>query len=707
MNKKFLAFLNTMESMLKKSKLFISNRKIALVISTILILPFALGHLLVLISFANKNIIDITNYLMNPIYTLVSAIIIQFVFGYRFYLEMYKEIFIRKRTGLNTLVGSSTLLCFLWSISLFFYNVIINNTIYNSDGYQYFFEVGCAIIYFVILGKVISSHLKLKSISDINSVAKLIPKNAYIYDPITKTKTEILCSNIKVNDLIFVAKNQIIPLDAIIYENHTYCDESFLSGEIEPVYKTKGSLVYGSSINLGQDIILKAKQKANQSKIALILRKIKKLQNSKPKIQKIADKFSRIFSPIVLSLALLSFLIHFFLGFQLQEVFNLNFKANFTQFNSADFNWQKNFASALYYAIALIAIACPCAIGIATPLAIIIGSGIAIKNGIIFNKHDVFEKIKKLNLFAFDKTGTLTEGKLEVVKILGKLQYLAIFLEMEKNSIHPIAKTISSYIIKNYQLDRFDLDSVEEIAGKGIKAYKNNDTYLICAANQISSNIDLNQKLLKQFSSTNKTELNQLALIKNQKVIMYIFLKDKLRIGAKNVIRQLDNQKIKSIIISGDKKENVASIANQLDISEYYFKKDPLQKAAILEKEKKLNKFVGYIGDGLNDLVALEEADFSISNSLVNEQANKIADISIINGDILNIYRAIYLSKKTRSLIIFNFIWAFSYNLIALPLAFLEFIPPIISTLFMAFSEISIILNTLWAKYRITKKFPK
>lgn len=300
----------------------------------------------------------------------------------------------------------------------------------------------------------------------------------------------------------------------------------------------------------------------------------------------------------------------------------------------------------------MIAIACPCALGLATPLAIAIGLGVASKNNIVFNTKEIFEKIKNLNAIAFDKTGTLTIGKLQVVNSTDKkFKYKDIVYTLESQSIHPLADSLVNYL-SQHESNLLKFKDLKEEIGFGIKATIDNHTYVISSKQKL-----LEKKYtLSVKNSLKKEDVTEIALAQDGNIVAIYQLKDELNPNAKEVIKYLHKNNIETYMITGDNENNAIAIAKQTGIKKYFANVKPEQKGKIVEQIQNKGKSVAYVGDGINDLIALKQANLSISISITNESAKDVSDLNIANGDIMNIYKAIKITKLTRRAIIYNII---------------------------------------------------
>lgn len=637
-------------------------------------------------------------------YVFVCAAIVIFYFGRTYYLWCFHEIFKLKKIGMSTLITISTWLSFFYSTYILISETIQYAHSVPQQHIMTFFEIGATIIAIVNLGEFISMKIKSRSQKDIDQIFKLQVDKSLKFNDKSKSFIEVETKDLEIGDLIQIHKGAKIPIDGIVTQNNTEVDESLLTGEALPVIKNINDKVISSSINIGAPFILRVSTKFNDSFIQKIIHNVKSMEDSKTKSSKIVDKVSKWFTPIILLCGVLAFLLQMFVP----NILSLsNGSGLFGNVNLEGFNepWERG----LYFFIATISIACPCAIGIAAPIAILVGVGKGAKNGILFSNAETFEKIKKINVIAFDKTGTLTEGKLKVEHFYGDKSNLDIILKIEQNSLHPLAKSLVQYCEEKKVIVSAKKLIINEIAGIGLLA--NNNQYIVCSLKYaIEQRYKIANQIKKDFDSLMKSINDEsffrtlIVFVEKDIILNIIVFQDNIRSDAKKIISALQKKRIEICIISGDNQNNVKYVANTLGIEKYFFEVKPEEKASIIKNMQLENKHVAYVGDGINDLIALQQADLSFSMTHDNEAAKSIADINLIDLNIANIYKTIYLTKQTRWAIITNLLWAFGYNIAVVPLAILGFIPAIVGVYIMAISDITVNLNSLIFKAIKVKK---
>lgn len=629
-------------------------------------------------------------------YVFAAAGITIFYFGRQYYLWSFHEIFKLKRIGMSTLITISTWVAFFYSTYLLIDQTItLVNTGINPH-IMTFFEVGATIIAIVNLGEFISAYIKSKSQKDIDQIFKLQNNNAYKFNPNTKSFELVETKTLVIGDLIQVRKGEKFPIDGIIKNNVTEVDESLLTGEVLPVVKKIGDKVISGSINLGSPVQLTVSSTYDNSFIQKIVQNVKNMDESKVAVARMVDKVSKWFTPVILLCGVLAFLLQVYVP----NILDISSATGlFGNVHLAGLNepWQRG----LYFFIATISISCPCALGIAAPLAVLVGVGKGAKNGIIFNNAEAFEKIKKINAIAFDKTGTLTEGKLKVSNVYGNKENLSIIFRMEEVSLHPLAKSFIEYCNENKIKPSDRKLELLEKAGLGIIEEKNK--FIVCSLqhaldNKFSFAKDLEKVLQQIETEKQKSFLVRTIVIfaKAKKVENIIVFEDQIRSDAKKCIQAFKKENIEVYMITGDNFDNAKVVANELGIDNFYAQVKPDEKASIIKGIQDQKKSVAYVGDGINDLIALQQSDLSFSMSADNDAAKSISDVTLVDLNIANIYKSIYLTKQTRYGIISNLIWAFAYNIVTVPLAILGFIPAIIGVYIMAISDITVNLNS-WA----------
>lgn len=559
-------------------------------------------------------------------------------------------------SSLKTGIPNMDVLIFIGSSAAFFYS-IYGSFLLNSQDYL-FFETTATIITLVLLGNVLEHKSVQKTttaIGDLSSIQEVVAKievNGII--------KEVNFDNIKVGDILIVNSGDKIPTDGVIVSGSAYIDESMITGESIPTNKNKDADVIGGTIITDGNVKIKASKVGNDTLLSQIIELVKNAQNNKPNIQKLGDQVSAVFVPIVLSIAILTFFIgHYYFLLSMQE--------------------------ALLRGIAVLVISCPCAMGLATPTAVMVGIGRAAKNGILIKGGDSLEKLASIKSIVFDKTGTLTTGKFIVSNFNAinedEQKIKNIIYNIEQHSSHPIAKSLCSAFKENSS--SIELNNIIEEKGVSISAKIDNDLYTIG-----SSNIHLS------------AERHDLFVLKNDRLIATLDISDELKTNTDLVVSSLNKTGYTTTLLSGDKKDKCDMLAKELGITTTFSEQLPQDKIAKIEEL--VNQYpTAMVGDGINDAPALAKATIGISLGNATQIAIQSADVVLLNNeDLKQLPQALQLGKHTLLTIKQNLFWAFSYNLVAIPIAFLGFLNPMWAALFMAFSDVIVIGNSIRLRYK-------
>ena len=563
-------------------------------------------------------------------------------------------------SSLKTGIPNMDVLIFIGSSAAFFYSIygwlIFGGT---AEMHHYlFFETTATIITLVLLGNVLEHKSVQKTttaIGDLSSIQEVIAKievNGII--------KEVSFDDIKVGDILVVNSGDKIPTDGIIVSGSAYIDESMITGESIPTSKNKDADVIGGTIITDGNVKIKASKVGSDTLLSQIIELVKNAQNNKPNIQKLGDQVSAVFVPVVLSIAILTFFIgHYYFLLSMQE--------------------------ALLRGIAVLVISCPCAMGLATPTAVMVGIGRAAKNGILIKGGDSLEKLASIKSIVFDKTGTLTTGKF-IVSNFNAINEDAqkiknIIYNIEQHSSHPIAKSLCSEFKENSS--PLELNNIIEEKGVSISAKIEDDIYTIG-----SSNIHLSD------------ERHDLFVLKNNTLIATLDISDELKTNTDLVVSSLHKTGYTTTLLSGDKKDKCDKLSKELGIRTTFSEQLPQDKIAKIEEQ--VNQYpTAMVGDGINDAPALAKATIGISLGNATQIAIQSADVILLNNENLEqLPQAFQLGKHTLLTIKQNLFWAFSYNLVAIPIAFLGLLNPMWAALFMAFSDVIVIGNSIRLRYK-------
>lgn len=593
---------------------------------------------------------------------LMLATIVVFYFGWRFHKMAFAQAK-KFRANMDTLISMGTLVAYFYSLWAMF------------SGRDTFFETAAIITTLILLGKYFEAKSTGQAGEAMRKLMELGVKKARLV--VDGREKEVNIFEVKVGDIVRVLPGEKIPLDGVVLEGESNIDESMLTGESLPVEKKKYSSVFGATVN--QDGVLKIKvmQIGEGTVLAQIIKTVEEAQGSKAPIQKLADKVSGIFVPVVIALAILTFSGWYFAA--------------------------HNFTTALTNAVAVLVIACPCALGLATPTAIMVGTGRGSKSGILFKKGESFEQAKNISMVVFDKTGTLTKGKPEIRKIIanpGKKyseeKILKIAASLAKNSEHPLSKAIANYAgEKNIKLA--ETENVKETRGKGVSGECiEHQTKLFLGNKKLLEDNNLDIKWADEILDDEKIGIGtRLFVAHGQDVVGAVILADEIRNEARQVVEELKKMGLKIAMITGDNKKTAEYIAEELGIKNVLSEVLPSGKAAEIKKLQKQGEKIIFVGDGINDAPSLVQADLGIAMGSAQDIAKEAGQIILVQNNLEKVVEAINVSRLTFKTIRQNLFWAFGYNVIAIPLAMAGLLNPVIAAAAMAMSSVSVVANSL------------
>ncbi|NLX62394.1 MAG: copper-translocating P-type ATPase [Tissierellia bacterium] len=599
------------------------------------------------------------NILTNGYFQLVLATFVQFVIGSRFYVGAYKSL----RGGganMDVLVALGTTAAYFYSI----YNLVI-----GID--EYYFEASAVIITLILLGKTFEAVAKGRTSEAIKKLIGLQPKTARVIRD--GREVDLPIEEVVIGDIVVVRPGEKIPVDGVIVEGNSSIDESMITGESIPIDKSVGDEVIGATINKFGSFKFKATKVGKDTVLAQIVKLVEEAQGSKAPVQRLADKISGIFVPIVVAIALITLL-----GYYLIQ---------------GDFN------TGLINAVAVLVIACPCALGLATPTAIMVGTGKGAENGILFKSGEHLEKAHEMDTIVLDKTGTITKGEPEVTDIvpLGHIdrdELLKIAASVEKTSEHPLGQAI----VRKAEEELLMVVEAKEfsaIPGKGIKAKLEDETVYV-GNRRLMEEENINVKSLEEKLSQLEEEGKTAMLVAlDGKVVVIIAVADQIKDNSKEAIRKLMDMGLEVYMITGDNERTARAIGKQVGIKNVLAEVLPENKAEVVEKIKAEGKKVGMVGDGINDAPALVAADVGFAIGTGTDVAIEAADVTLMRGDLMGVVTAIRLSHRTMKTIKQNLFWAFFYNSVGIPFSALGFLNPMIAGAAMAFSSVSVVTNSL------------
>ena len=617
-----------------------------------------------------RELIPFTDFQLNKILLILTTPVI-FISGKRFFKIFWNNLK-HFTADMNSLVAVGTGAAFSFSVLITLFPELILKA--NEIPHVYF-DTTVVIITLILMGKWLEARAKTKTGSAIKKLIALKPKTALIKS--TDGEKVINVTELKNGDIVIVKPGEKIPADGIIKSGHSTVDESMLTGESFPVEKAEGDKIFGGTINKSGSFEFEVTATGIDSVLGKIITLVEDAQGSKAPIQKLADKVAAVFVPIVIVIAVITFIVWFTIG------------------------GDDAFTKALINFVAVLIIACPCAMGLATPTALIVGIGKGAENGILIKDGEHLELAYKINTVLFDKTGTITEGKPFVNKVVSngydENELIKLAASLEKRSEHPLAEAIVNYA-KSKAISTTDPEKFESTTGFGLTGIVENKKIVIGNKNFLSNNnLTSNDFADKadQLSSEGKTVVHVAIDGKSSGIIA---IEDPIKNTSAEAIKELKRLNIKTIMITGDNKQNAEHIAKQLGIDDFEAEVPPEDKANIVSNYQKQGEIIAMVGDGINDAPALAQADVGIAVGTGTDVAIETGDIVLIKGDLMGVVRAFKLSKATIRTIKQNLFWAFIYNSVGIPLAAIGWLNPMFAALAMAFSSVSVVTNSLRLK---------
>lgn len=603
----------------------------------------------------------------DKIFFFLTTLII-FLPGRRFFISAYKSAK-NFSADMNTLVAVGTGAAYVYSSLNVFLREFANH--YSLQTHVYF-DTSASIITLILMGKMLEAKAKSKTSTAIKKLLKLQPKTATV---IRDEKEVILpLSELIIGDKILVRPGEKIPVDGIIFSGNSLVDESMITGESLPVEKSTKDKVTGGTINLNGIFHFEATAVGKDTLVAQIIKLVEEAQTAKAPIQSLADKVASVFVPTVVIIAILTFTVwYFFLSV--------------------------NFSVAMVNFISVLIIACPCALGLATPTAIMVGTGLGASNGILIKNAISLENASKAKTILFDKTGTITTGESKVNNIYffnyaNENEILSLIGSIENFSEHPIAKTIVKYVkLKSLQFK--EVKAFTSFTGFGVSAEIDNKKILIgnlLLMNENQIDCTCADKLIERKLQVGNT----LVFVSvDEKLSAVVEISDTIKESARDVVLELKRLNIEPILITGDNSSTANSVASQVGIDRVISEILPQNKSLVIKEIQNEGKLVAMVGDGINDAPALAQADVSIAIGTGTDIAIETADITLIHGNLQNVLRTIKLSQRTINTIKQNLFWAFIYNIVGIPVAAMGLLNPIFAAFAMAFSSVSVVSNSL------------
>ncbi|KMZ43159.1 MULTISPECIES: heavy metal translocating P-type ATPase [Bacillales] len=617
--------------------------------------------------FSFTSFIWLPESLMNPWVQLALATPVQFIIGAQFYVGAFKALR-NKSANMDVLVALGTSAAYFYSLW------VAINSIGAHGGHmlELYFETSAVLITLIVLGKLFEMKAKGRSSEAIRKLMGLQAKTAVVVrDGVEMT---IPVEEVRLGDVVHVKPGDKVPVDGIVMEGQSAVDESMLTGESIPVDKAAGDTVIGATLNKNGFLKVQATKVGKETALAQIIKVVEEAQGTKAPIQRVADSISGIFVPIVVGIAILTFLIWYF------------------------FVIPGNFGEALEKAIAVLVIACPCALGLATPTSIMAGSGRAAELGILFKGGEHLETAHHLDTIVLDKTGTVTKGEPELTDIIAidieEKELLSLVGAAEKNSEHPLAQAIVRGIADK-GITVADTDSFEAIPGFGIRATVSGKEVLVGTRRLLEKHQISYQAVSDTMLALERSGKTAMLAVVEGKLAGLIAVADTIKPTSKQAVQRMKSMGLTVIMMTGDNRQTAEAIAREAGIDHVIAEVLPEGKAAEVKKLQEKGKKVAMVGDGINDAPALATADVGMAIGTGTDVAMEAADITLMRGELTSVADAIEMSKLTIRNIKQNLFWALAYNTLGIPIAAIGLLAPWLAGAAMAFSSVSVVLNAL------------
>ena len=601
------------------------------------------------------HMFNLHKFMLNGYIQWALASVVQFYVGKRYYINAYKNLK-NKSTNMDVLIAFGTSMAYFYSV----YKVLIGSV-------DVYFDSSAMIITLILLGKFFEANAKSNTFGAIMKLMDLKADDAIVIDGDKEVKKNI--EDVKIGDIVLVKPYEKIPVDGVIISGNSSVNQAMITGESVPVEKNIGDTVIGATNNIEGILKIEVKSTVENSVLSKILDLVQNAQTKKAPVQRLADKISSYFVPGVILSSLATLVITYIVT--------------------------KDFTTSLLNSCAVMVIACPCSLGLATPTAIMSGTGVAAQNGILIKSGEVLEKIHKMDSIIFDKTGTLTTGELKVVEIknntdLSEGDFLSIIYSLEKNTDHPIAKSIVNFC-KEKNVKELDISDLKVIAGMGVQANYDGKEILIGKRKYI-------EEKLGKLELNIENELLTIFISIGNEFAGFVVLEDEISKNAFEIIKKLKDKNIDVYMITGDSEVVARKVANKLGIDNVLYEVMPDEKSQKVIELQKQGKIVAMVGDGINDAPALASADISFAMGTGTDIAMETSDITLMNGNLNTLLNSINISEQTLKIIKQNLFWAFFYNIIAIPFAAFGYLNPMLAGFTMSFSSVSVVLNSLRLK---------
>ena len=613
--------------------------------------------------------------------SMVLTAPVLFWFGRHFFINAWKQAS-HGKANMDTLVALSTGIAFLFSV----FNTV-NPEFWHQRGLHahVYFEAASVIIVFISLGKLLEERAKSNTSSAIKKLMGLQPKTVWILDG--DTEKEVPVASVEKGNIIILKPGDKIPVDGLVITGSSYVDESMISGEPIPVLKQAGTKVFAGTVNQKGSFRFEAEKVGSETLLAHIIKMVQEAQGSKAPVQKLVDKIAGIFVPVVMGIAALTFVVWMLAG------------------------GDNAFTHALLTSVTVLVIACPCALGLATPTAIMVGVGKGAENNILIKDAESLELGHKVNAIILDKTGTITEGKPLVTalewnpSVVNRKEVEKILISLEIQSEHPLAEAVADHLRKE-NTNSISLSYFESITARGVKGSFMEMNYFVGNRQLMEENSIYISSELSAVAEKHQQRAHTVIYFANQQeVLAVIAIADKVKPSAKAAVNSLQEMGIEVFMLTGDNNQTAAAVSAEVGITQYKAEVSPSGKAEFIKQLQADGKIVAMVGDGINDSQALAQADVSIAMGKGSDIAMDVAKITLITSDPGSISKALKLSKQTVQTIKQNLFWAFIYNVIGIPLAAGVLYPyngfllnPMIAGAAMALSSVSVVSNSLRLK---------
>ena len=640
-------------------------------ILAIILLYISMGHM---VGMPIPDFLNMHKSPMNYAITLCVLTILFVIYGIDIIKNGYKNL-IHKTPNMDTLVAIGVISSIIYSIYSM-YMISKGNHEYVENLY---FESAAIVIFFIKLGRYVDGISKDKTKEAIKKLVQITPNKAII--KINGQEKEVTLDEIQKGDIVISYAGERIAVDGEIIEGKAHLDESFITGESKPINKTLGNKVVAGSVNYDGYLEYKAEKIGKESTISQIVQLVVEATNTKAPIAKVADKVSGYFVPIVIAISIITFFAYLMMGQPINQAIN-------------------SF-------VTILVVACPCSLGLATPLAIVVSEGMCASHGILVKKSEILENAEKTDTVVFDKTGTLTYGKLKIAKIINhsnmeEKELMQIVGSVEAKSTHPISKAFDEYLKEN-KIGKLEVSQFKNVSGQGIIGNVS-DQEIILGNSKILNQFQIENKYAEEEKVLAKQGNSIIYVAENKEIIAIIGVNDIIRNNAKQVIQKLKNDKIETIMLTGDNRETANIIGKEIGVDQIIADVMPAEKAELIQKLKKEGKKVMMCGDGINDSPALANADIGVSVNSGTDIAMDSSEVILMNDDLSKILDLINISKHTIRNIKQNLFWAFFYNSLMIPIAMGLLKPwgiainPMIAGFAMVISSLTVILNAFRLK---------